>query len=116
VERQQALLERLHAGRGQRMQLADLAYEFGVSQRTVARDVERLQLSGVPLTVHRGRAGRVSLVPSKATLTIEFDLPEAAALMSSLAVLGPTVTDSAASAMRKLAYALSQDSDSRGTS
>jgi predicted DNA-binding transcriptional regulator YafY len=116
VERQQALLERLHAGRGQRMQLADLAYEFGVSQRTVARDVERLRLSGVPLTVHRGRAGGVSLVPSKATLTIEFDLPEAAALMSSLAVLGPTVTDSAASAMRKLAYALSQDWDSRGTS
>jgi predicted DNA-binding transcriptional regulator YafY len=109
VERQQVLLERLHAGRGQRMQLGELAHEFGVSQRTVARDVERLRLSGVPLTVHRGRGGGVSLVQSKATLTIEFDLPEAAALMASLAVLGPTATDSAASAMQKLAHALSRD-------
>jgi hypothetical protein len=35
-----------------------------------------------------------------------FDLPEAAALMSRLAALGPTVSDSAASAMRKLTKAL----------
>jgi hypothetical protein len=56
----------------------------------------------------------VSLVPSRGTLTIELDLPEAAALMSSLAVLGPTVTESATSAMRKLASALSQDGNSQG--
>jgi hypothetical protein len=37
---------------------------------------------------------------------IVFDLPEAAALVSSLAVLGPSVSASAASAMRKLAEAL----------
>jgi hypothetical protein len=35
-----------------------------------------------------------------------FDLPEVAALMSSLAVLGPSVSQSAASAMRKLTEAL----------
>jgi predicted DNA-binding transcriptional regulator YafY len=116
VERQQALLERLHASRGKRVQLAELAHEFGVSQRTLARDVERLRLSGVPLTVQRGRGGGVSVVPSRSRLTIELDLPEAAALMSSLAVLGPTVTESAASAMRKLAYALSQGGDGKGTS
>jgi hypothetical protein len=37
---------------------------------------------------------------------IAFDLPELAALISSLAVLGPTVSESAASAMRKLVAAL----------
>jgi hypothetical protein len=37
---------------------------------------------------------------------IAFDLPEVAALMSSLAVLGPTVSDSAGSAMRKLSDAV----------
>jgi hypothetical protein len=37
---------------------------------------------------------------------ILFDLPEVAALMSSLAVLGPSVSESATSAMRKLAQAL----------
>ena len=46
VERQQALIERLHAARGQRVRLGELARELGVSERTVARDVERLRLSG----------------------------------------------------------------------
>ncbi len=39
---------------------------------------------------------------------LAFDLPEVAALMSSLAVLGPTASQSAGSAMRKLAEALSR--------
>ena len=106
VERQQALIERLHATRGQPVRLEELARDLGVSVRTVARDVERLRDSGVPLDVRRGRAGGVSLLPTRAVMPIEFDLPELAALMSSLAVLGPTVSESAASAMRKLADAL----------
>ena len=106
VERQQALIERLHAAHGERIQLEALASDLGVSVRTVARDVERLRLSGVPLTTHQGRGGGVSLPPTAAAITIVLDLPEAAALMSSLTVLGPTVSQSAASAMRKLAEAL----------
>jgi predicted DNA-binding transcriptional regulator YafY len=106
VERQQALIERLHAAHGERIALADLARDLGVSERTAARDVERLRLSGVPLRTHPGRGGGVSLLPTNATVAIEFDLPEAAALMSSLAVLGPSVSPSAASAMAKLAAAL----------
>lgn len=108
VERQQALIERLHAVHGERIQLGDLAVDLGVSVRTVARDVERLQLSGVPLETRRGRGGGVSLRSLGTAITIVVDLPEAAALMSSLAVLGPTVSDSAASAMRKLADALEE--------
>jgi predicted DNA-binding transcriptional regulator YafY len=106
VERQQALIEHLHAARGRRVQLSELAHELGVSERTIARDVERLRLSGVPLHTHQGRGGGVSLPPAHGAITIVFDLPEAAALMSSLAALGPTVSDSAASAMRKLTKAL----------
>ena len=48
----------------------------------------------------------MSLLPTSAAIAVVFDLREAAALMSSLAVLGPSVSDSAASAMRKLAEAL----------
>jgi predicted DNA-binding transcriptional regulator YafY len=77
-----------------------------VSMRTVARDVERLRLSGVPLDVRQGRGGGVALLPTVAVMPIIFDLPEVAALMSSLAVLGPSVSASAGSAMRKLAEAL----------
>jgi predicted DNA-binding transcriptional regulator YafY len=46
---QQALIERLHAARGERVRLGGLAFELGVSEQTVTRDVERLSLSGVPL-------------------------------------------------------------------
>jgi predicted DNA-binding transcriptional regulator YafY len=106
VERQQALIERLHAAHGERIQLADLARDLGVSVRTVARDIERLRLSGVPLRAHQGRGGGVSLRHTNAAIAIVFDLPEAAALMSSFSVLGPTVSESAMSAMRKLADAL----------
>ena len=108
VERQQALIERLHAAHGQRTSLEVLAHDFGVSIRTIARDVERLRLSGVPLDVRRGRGGGVSLGPAPAQVMIVFDLPEVAALMSSLTVLGPTATQSASSAMRKLAAAISR--------
>lgn len=40
------------------------------------------------------------------TVWVSVDLPEAVALISSLAVLGPTVSPSAASAMRKLTEAV----------
>lgn len=108
VERQHVLIERLHAACGQRIQLRDLADELGVSVRTIARDVERLRLSGVPLQAHRGRGGGVHLEPTSSAVTLVLNLPEAAGLMSSLAVLGPSVSDSAASAMNKLVEALHQ--------
>lgn len=105
VERQQVLIERLSAARLP-VPLSDLAGELRVSTRTLARDVERLRDSGVPITVRRGRRGGVSL-PAPARLpAIQFDLPEIAALTSSLAVLGPTATESANSAMRKLTEAI----------
>lgn len=110
VERQQALIERLHAARGARVRLEELARDLGVSGRTVARDVERLRLSGVPLEVRQGRRGGVSLPYSGATRPIVFDVPEVAALMSSLAVLGPSASESAGSAMRKLTEALNPPS------
>lgn len=106
VERQQALIERLHAARGERVRLGGLAFELGVSERTIARDVERLSLSGVPLDVRRGRGGGVRLLPTGAVMPIVFDVAEVAALLSSLTVLGPSVSQSATSAMRKLAEAL----------
>lgn len=106
VERQQELIQRLHAAHGTRLQLNTLADDLGVSARTLARDVERLRLSGVPLRTHRGRGGGVSLSHTGALSPLTLDLPEAAALISSLAVLGPSVSHSATSAMQKLTAAL----------
>jgi biotin operon repressor len=75
VERQQVLIERLHATRGKRVRLEELAHELGVSARTVARDVERLRISGVPLDARQGRGGGVSILPTGAVMPIAFDLP-----------------------------------------
>jgi predicted DNA-binding transcriptional regulator YafY len=106
VERQQALIERLHAAHGLLVPLSRLAAELRVSERTAARDVERLRDSGVPLETRPGRHGGVRLRAVGTTISVTLDLPETAALLSSLAVLGPTVSPSAGSAMRKLAEAL----------
>lgn len=95
-----------HHAAAERRTLAELATHFGVSRRTVARDVERLRLAGVPIRVTVGSAGGVALTRHAHLDPIHFDLPEIAALMSSLAALGPTATDSAGSAMRKLAATL----------
>lgn len=106
VERQAALIERLYAARGGRLRTRDLAKQFLVSERTIARDIERLRDSGVPLLTQRGRGGGVCLPHRNSPAAVALDLPEIAALMSSLAILGPSVTPSAGSAMQKLAVAL----------
>ena len=105
VERQQYLIERLHASRT-RLTHGRLAGELGVTERTIARDIERLIHSGVPITAVPGRGG-VAIENVAPVGPIDLDLPEIAALMASLAAVGPTVSASAASAMNKLATALS---------
>lgn len=105
VERQQRLIELLHASR-RRMTYGHLANALHVSERTIARDVIRLRESGVPIHVTPGAAGGVSLEPSTSIEPVRLDLPEIAALVSSLATLGPSVSESATSAMGKLVAAL----------
>ena len=105
VERQQYLIERLRASRT-RLTHGRLADELGVTARTIARDIERLIHSGVPIIAVPGRGGGVAIENDAPVGPIELDLPEIAALMASLAAVGPTVSDSAASAMNKLAIAL----------
>ena len=105
VERQQHLIERLHTS-SSRLTLGRLANELHVTERTIARDVERLRHSGVPITVVPGRGGGVSIERATPSGRVELDLPEIAALMASLAALGPSASEPAASAMRKLTAAL----------
>lgn len=116
VERQQVIIERLHRAHGRLVSIGRLAEQVGVSERTVARDVERLRLSGVPLQVKPGRGGGVGLAPISRPTAVQLDLPEIAALMSSLAVLGPSVSDSAASAMQELARAMADPTASQARS
>lgn len=105
VERQQHLIEQLYAS-PHRLTFAQLADDLGVTERTIARDIERLRHSGVPITVTPGRAGGAIINRTSSTEPVDLDLPEIAAVMASLAALGPTASESAASAMHKLATAL----------
>lgn len=113
VERQQYLVERLWASRA-RLTHRQLADELDVTERTIARDLERLTHSGVPITAIPGRGGGATIEPSTPAGVIAFDLPEIAALIVSLAAVGPTASESAASAMRKLTAALGTESAAAG--
>lgn len=108
VERQQWLIERLYASRTT-VTFAALARELDVSERTIARDIQRLRESGVPVRVTPGRGGGVTIDHRRPAAPVPLDLPEVAALIASLAAVGPTVSESAASAMHKLAQALHHD-------
>ncbi|GAB3305463.1 HTH domain-containing protein [Epidermidibacterium keratini] len=112
VERQQLLIERLHAGRG-RVTFGQLADELGVAERTIARDIDRLRHSGVPIIVTPGRHGGAAIEHTGAISPVALDAPEIAALLASLSALGPSVSASAASAMHKLTAALRPNSCSR---
>lgn len=107
VERQQWLVEKLYAVHGARVPLADLGRELGVSTRTVARDVARLRDAGLPVETRQGRDGGVRLdVGGDRLRSVDLDLTEIAAVLASLAVLGPTVSPGADSAARELVAAL----------
>lgn len=105
VERQQYIIERLHASR-HRLTHRRLADELGVTERTIARDIERLIHSGVRITVVPGRGGGAIIENVAPAGPIDLDLSEIAVLMASLAAVGPTASESATSAMNKLAAAL----------
>lgn len=105
VERQHAILDRLLDTAGP-VTAPRLAAELGVSQRTVVRDLRRLRDSGVPLTVRAGPHGGVQMSRRGSLPAIRFDRAEVGALIAALVALGPTASEAAASAMRKLTGAI----------
>lgn len=113
VERQQRIIELLVA-RAEQVTVVWLADRLGVARRTVERDVARLRESGVPIESRAGRRGGLRLEARAAVHRLELETAEVAALLASLAALGPTATDSAASATRKLAACLRADVPTRG--
>lgn len=118
VERQQYLITIL-CRQGRRRTFQELAHELGVTPRTVARDIQRLRHSGVPpISVTPGRAGggAVLAAATEPLPPLRLDVAEIAALISSLAAVGPTVSEPARSAMKMLVDALSPPPDTRGPS
>lgn len=105
VERQQRLVELLGVAR-QPVSSATLASQLGVGRRTVERDLARLRDSGVPIEAVPGVHGGSRLPRNAHPRTVSLTFEEIAALIASLAALGPTATQSANSAMRVLVQAI----------
>lgn len=105
VERQQRLVEILGATT-QPMPSPLLARQLGVGLRTVERDLARLRESGVPIESVSGPNGGSRLPRNAAPDPVSLSFEEIAALIASLAALGPTSTDSSNSAMRALVRAI----------
>ena len=101
VERQHRLIELLGAA-GQPIPSAELARQLGVGLRTVERDLARLRESGVPIEAVPGTRGGSRLPRLVAPLPVVFTFEEIAAMIASLVALGPTATQSSASALRAL--------------
>lgn len=102
VERQHALIEALRATAPRSVRGERLAELLGVSRRTIERDAADLVEAGVPLTIRRGPGGGY-------TLDIRADLPpvrltpgEAAAIIASMVAVGPFLSGTATSALRKV--------------
>jgi predicted DNA-binding transcriptional regulator YafY len=105
VERQQRLVELLGAAR-EPLPSPLLARELGVGLRTVERDLARLRESGVPIESVPGPHGGSRLPRNVFPDPVRLTFAEIAAMIASLAALGPTSTRSADSAMQALVRAI----------
>lgn len=109
AERQQALIELLAGAAPRMMTTTEIAHRLDVSPRTVERDLERLRDLGIPFTARRGRGGGHSLTVHREQHQITLDTAEIAAILSSLAIVGPNSSPSSASAVSSLITVLRED-------
>jgi predicted DNA-binding transcriptional regulator YafY len=106
VERRHRLIEELRATAPRRLTGAGLAQRIGVSVRTVERDVAELVAAGVPIAITRGRTGGYSISAAATPAVVSFTTGEVAALIASIAAIGPYSSASAISALDKLTAAI----------
>ncbi len=81
----------------------ELAEKFGVSQRTVYRYIEELNLAGIPIDTARGRYGGISISKAYRLPAMFFTREEYAAACNALQAWASQVNDdAAASALEKI--------------
>jgi predicted DNA-binding transcriptional regulator YafY len=73
---------------GHAVPAADIARRFGISRRTVHRDMDTLSALGIPVYAERGRGGGFHLLPGYFLPPIMFSEEEAISLILGLTLLG----------------------------
>ncbi|GAB6902681.1 helix-turn-helix transcriptional regulator [Kineosporia succinea] len=86
AERQYALVDLLRGAR-RPWSAARLAGEFGVSSRTIERDIGSLQLAGVPIYADLGAAGGYSILKEYSLPPLNLSATESLAVLAGLALL-----------------------------
>lgn len=103
TDRLYALVEELRAVAPRPRSARWLADRFGVSSRTIERDISALQQGGVPLWAEPGRTGGYCLDTAHTLAPLGFTVDEALAVMVALGSLATSpFRESAASALRKV--------------
>ncbi|MGW2092358.1 helix-turn-helix transcriptional regulator [Promicromonospora sukumoe] len=86
AERQYALVDLLRGAR-RPWSAARLAREFGVSARTIERDIGSLQVAGVPVYADHGAAGGYSILREYSLPPLNLSAAESLAVLAGLALL-----------------------------
>jgi predicted DNA-binding transcriptional regulator YafY len=103
TDRLYALVEELRAVAPRPRSARWLADRFGVSSRTIERDLSALQQGGVPIWAEPGRTGGYCLDTTHTLAPLGFTVDEALAVMVALGSLATSpFRESAASALRKV--------------
>lgn len=103
TDRLYALVEELRAVAPRPRSARWLAQRFGVSPRTIERDLSALQQSGVPIWAEPGRTGGYCLDTTHTLAPLGFTVDEALTVMVALGALATSpFSDSATSALRKV--------------
>jgi predicted DNA-binding transcriptional regulator YafY len=80
----------------------ELALHFGVSTRTIYRDIDSLNLAGVPVYAERGKGGGIGLLPNYVVDKSLFSEHEQSEILASLHGLSTIKTDGTESVLQKL--------------
>ncbi len=104
LERLYAINEAIRRQSPQPVSAARLAKNFGVSRRTIERDLVSLRAAGVPLYSERGRTGGQVSLDQAGPVVVTLTAPEVTALVVALAAAGEDMpySESGTSATKRL--------------
>ena len=113
VERQYRLIEELRLAAGRHATAEDLAAALRVDVQTVERDIARLRDTGVPIATRRAPGGGFRLDAPPHRRPGPPHPGEIAALIASVASVGPDISATARSALTRLLEALQYPTPNR---
>ncbi|BBY77348.1 helix-turn-helix transcriptional regulator [Mycolicibacterium parafortuitum] len=108
AERLYALVDLLRGSR-RPLSAARLSEEFDVSKRTIERDIQSLQLAGVPIYADHGVSGGYSILREHSLPPLNLTVPESLAVLAGLGLVETSPYGAAARRARAKILAISRE-------